>query len=124
MFHVNYINIPCVGFDKLYPHEWQSSFWEELSVNSKNSRVLVYFSPKVYCGHLINLHLHKVVDIEKLHEDWCGVLDILLPTKKHLDVPGLSNKFEDGGSVAVCECSAEKIVFKSKCYIHVKGINL
>jgi len=101
-----------------------SSFWEELLVNSKNSRVSVSFSPKVYCGHLINLDPHKVVDIVKFHEDWCGVLDILLPTKKHLDVPGLSNKFEDGVNVPVCECSAGKIVFKSNCYIRVKGINL
>jgi len=101
-----------------------SSFWEKLLVNSKNSRVSVSFSPKVYCGHLNNLHLHKVVDIVKFHQDWCGVLDILLPTKKHLDVHGQSNKFEDGVNVPVCECSAEKTVFKSKCYIHVKGINL
>ena len=47
--------------------------WEELSGNSKNSRVSVSFSPQVYCGHLINLYLHKLVDIEKLHEEWSGV---------------------------------------------------
>ena len=69
--------------------------------------------------HLIYLHLHKLVDIKKLHEDWFGELEILLSTKTHLDVPGLSFKFEDGISVPVCECSADKIVFKPKCYIHV-----
>ena len=53
-----------------------------------------------------------------MKNDWFGVLDTLLSTKTHLDVPGLSNKFEDGISVPVCECSADKIVFKSKCYIH------
>ena len=59
------------------------------------------------------------MDIKKLHEDWFGELEILLSTKTHLDVPGLSFKFEDGISVPVCECSADKIVFKPKCYIHV-----
>ena len=58
------------------------------------------------------------MDVKKLHEDWFGVLEILLSTKTHLHVPGLSNKFEDAISVSVCECSADKIVFKSKCYIH------
>ena len=74
----------------------------------------------MYCGHLINLHVHKLVDFKKLHGDWFGILDILLSTKTHLDVhvPGLSNKFEDGISVSVCQCSADKIVFKSKCHIH------
>ena len=97
-------------------------FWEELSGNSKNSRVSVSFSPQVYCGHLINMHLHKLVDIEKLVRSIHLV--ILLPAKTHLDIPGLSNKFKDGASVPVCECSAEKKNFKSKCYIHVEGINL
>ena len=65
-----------------------------------------------------------MVDIEKLYEDWSGILDTSLSTETHLDVPGLLSKFEDGVSVPVCECSAENIVFKSKCYIHVEGIKL
>ena len=59
------------------------------------------------------------MDIKKLHEHWFGEWEILQSTKTHLDVPGLSNKFEDGISVPVCKCSADKIVSKPKCYIHV-----